>query len=703
MNNRYRSYLNAYRQTEKETDLEDIRKERLMLFITTIAGAACIFQNYFGGWEFWVPILLLTGILVLWWFHISHKLDVRLRINMYVAYAAFLLFYLGIHETSFFDISVAAALFMATFTIANSTVVLNLVLAEYALVMAIQFRFLYINGQLDMDAFTTMRVVFHIGTVISMYIFSRITVIGRMAENNRIEKWKKTVKESDRDMEDFLSNISHELRTPVNVINGMTALLRKDNDKNELVSIQEAGIRLTHQIEDIQDYTELKRGELVLNEENYMCTSLINDVVANYNSMYKESDLELIIDLSPETPSMLNGDIQKLHKIFRHVLDNAIKFTKRGGVYIRVFSVSHKYGVNLTIEITDTGIGMTRADMSRVSKGMYQANKGRNRSTGGIGIGLPIVYGFVHKMGGFVVINSEKRRGTKVRISIPQNVVDASPCLSIKEEDRNGIIFYMKPDKYKVPEVREFYRSMAVNLATGLNVRLYSAIDVRELEHLLTEYDITHIFAGQEEYESDKDTLDRLSKEGYMVAISSDPGFRASYDSSVLVMPKPLYAFPVVRIVNGETEAVKYGDENNAKPVFTGVSALIVDDEPMNLVVASGLLREYKMFADTAGSGNEAIRKYESGEYDIIFMDHMMPEMDGVEAMKHIRKKAAANNRTPVIIALTANALSGAREMFMEEGFDGFIAKPIDIGVFERVMKQVLPEDMIRYEGRSEQ
>jgi CheY-like chemotaxis protein len=81
----------------------------------------------------------------------------------------------------------------------------------------------------------------------------------------------------------------------------------------------------------------------------------------------------------------------------------------------------------------------------------------------------------------------------------------------------------------------------------------------------------------------------------------------------------------------------------------------------------------------------------------------MMPEMDGVEAMKHIRKKAAANNRTPVIIALTANALSGAREMFMEEGFDGFIAKPIDIGVFERVMKQVLPEDMIRYEGRSEQ
>ena len=122
----------------------------------------------------------------------------------------------------------------------------------------------------------------------------------------------------------------------------------------------------------------------------------------------------------------------------------------------------------------------------------------------------------------------------------------------------------------------------------------------------------------------------------------------------------------------------------------------------MNLVVASGLLREYKMYADTAESGREAIEKYEKGDYDVIFMDHMMPEMDGVEAMKRIRHVADSSFRHPVIIALTANALSGAREMFMNEGFDGFIAKPIDISEFERVMKKVLPEEMAHYEGRDE-
>nr|MCR4850035.1 response regulator [Lachnospiraceae bacterium] len=158
--------------------------------------------------------------------------------------------------------------------------------------------------------------------------------------------------------------------------------------------------------------------------------------------------------------------------------------------------------------------------------------------------------------------------------------------------------------------------------------------------------------------------------------------------------------FPVVRILNGEEEG-NTGEETG-KLRFTGVSALIVDDEPMNLVVASGLLKEYKMFADTAESGKEAIEKYRNGEYDIIFMDHMMPEMDGVEAMKRIRQVGDESGRTPIVIALTANALSGAKEMFMREGFDGFIAKPIDIAEFERVVKRVLPEEMIKIEGRSQ-
>ena len=678
--------------------MNDLRKERLVISICTLAGISCIMQNFFGRWEFWVPVVVLVGMIVLWWFHIAGKLDSESRINIYFAYAAFLLFYHGIHDTSLFDISVSVALFMITFTIAYRISLLNLILAEYALVMGIQFYFLYGNDAIDMNAFETMRIVYHICTVLTMYVFSRLAVKRRNLEKEQNREWVNLVSQNNHDMEDFLSNISHELRTPVNVISGMTTIMQKENDSKELVSIRDAGIRLAHQIEDIQDYTEIKRGELFLEEENYMCISLINDVVSNYKAINKNTELELIVDLAPETPTMLKGDIKKLHKLFRHLLENAVKFTRRGGIYIRVMSIPQEYGVNLTIEVTDTGMGMTRADMSRVSKGMYQANKKRDRSTGGIGIGLPIVYGVVHKMGGFVNINSTKGKGTRVRLSIPQQVVDPTPCLQVDKEAGENIIFYIRPEKYKVPELRDFSRNMAINLAGGLGMKLYSAVEKRELEHLLSDLKVTYILTGQEEYEAEKAMLDSKASQGYRIMVAADPDFRPGAVGGVVLLPKPMYAFPIVRAMNGDKETAIYGDEDNAKPFFDGVRALVVDDEQMNLVVAAGLFRDYRMVTDTAESGKEAIKKYEDNDYDVIFMDHMMPEMDGVEAMKRIRQMADTSYRKPIIIALTANALSGAREMFIKEGFDGFVAKPIDTGEFERVMKNVLPDEMVRYE-----
>ena len=340
---------------------------------------------------------------------------------------------------------------MVTFTIMDKNGFLNAILVEYVLLMIIQFRFLFMDSQTDLNAFDTMRVIYHICTVLTMYVFSRITVERRNAEKERTREWIETVRQNDHDTEDFLSNISHELRTPVNVISGMTTILQKNDDREELVSIQKAGVRLAHQIEDIQDYTEIKRGELHLDEDNYMIISLINDVVTDHKVINGENDLEFIVDLDPRTPTMLRGDIRKIHKIFRHLIENAVKFTKQGGICIRVYPVTRKYGINLILEVQDTGIGMTRADMSHVSKGMYQANKKRDRSTGGIGIGLPIVYGIVHKMGGFVNINSTKGKGTTVRVSIPQQVIDPSFCLGIKGNDSMDVVFYIRPEKYAVP------------------------------------------------------------------------------------------------------------------------------------------------------------------------------------------------------------------------------------------------------------
>ena len=244
----------------------------------------------------------------------------------------------------------------------------------------------------------------------------------------------------------------------------MTSLIQKDFDSDEVKSLKEAGIRLTHQIEDIQDYTEVTRKEVLINESEYMCDSLVNDVIAYYKSASSGKKLELVIELDPKTPSVLKGDIEKLHKIFRHLIDNAIKFTKKGGILIRIYPMFHENGMNLIIELKDTGIGMTRSEIDKLSRGRYQANRRRNRSTGGIGLGYPVVYGFVRKMNGFVQITSEKKKGTCVHISIPQEVADSRPGLSVNKEKVKDVMFYHFPKKIKVPEVREFRHMMVNNL-----------------------------------------------------------------------------------------------------------------------------------------------------------------------------------------------------------------------------------------------
>jgi CheY-like chemotaxis protein len=243
---------------------------------------------------------------------------------------------------------------------------------------------------------------------------------------------------------------------------------------------------------------------------------------------------------------------------------------------------------------------------------------------------------------------------------------------------------------------------MAANLAAGLHVPLYPAESIKEIERLSERLNVAFIFMGQEEYEDNPDYFDRLSKGDIVVAVSAYPDFKPGEGSNVIIMPKPLYAYPVIRILNEGRNAgsIEFSD-NKEKFVLNGVKALIVDDEPMNLVVASGLFSDYEMSIETAGSGKEAVQKFRKGDFNVVFMDHMMPEMDGVEAMKRIKKEASDENRSVAVVALTANAVSGAKEMFMEEGFDGFIAKPIDIGEFERVMKNIINAGKLLYEGRN--
>ncbi len=679
---------------------DKLNADLTVLILITIASTGLIAECLLEKWEFWMAPMLAFGIIAVWGIHVSQYGSESFRESMYVAFGVTAAFFHGVHETSFFDMVVIFCFIMLTYAVFGNVSVLNVFLAEYILLFCIQIMMAVRSNSLQLHSLTVSRIILHVFGVLATYQLCKGGMFYRRMLEDRIKEREEDIQESDRDVEDFLSNISHEFRTPINVVNGMSSLILQENNDERVMSIRDAGIRLSRQIEDIQDYTEIDRGQIILEEETYSITSLLNDVIENLGIRDRKDIPEVIIDLAPSVPVGLYGDYKKIYKIIRHLLSNAIKFTEEGGIYIRILAIPREYGVNLSIEVRDTGIGMSRQDLAQVSKGLYQANKKRNRSTGGIGLGLSIVYGFVHRMNGFVKLESEPGVGTRVRISIPQEVVDSARCISLDELRGKNVIYYVDTGKFMVPQVRDFYHYMASNLAGGLECNLYPATNTREIDRICAEMKVSHIVMGEEEYMENTDYIHKLVQKEIIVMVSSTTDSVVAKDNQVILAPRPLYGYTVSKVLRNPGKDADLSDEGKmGKPYFDGVRALIVDDEPLNLVVATGLFRDYHMTTDTAGSGMEAIEKFKAGSYDVVFMDHMMPGMDGVAAMKELKKISKTRGEDTVMIVLTANTVSGAKEMFLNEGFHAFIAKPIDTNDFERTMRRVMPTSMIRYTG----
>ncbi|MBR3308185.1 MAG: response regulator [Lachnospiraceae bacterium] len=686
-----------------DNSVRNLRNHNTVVWIITVACIGTIAGSTTLEWELWVHPLIIIGLIATWVLHLTRRGTPGFRENYYLIFTMLLSFYHGVHPSSFYDIYVISALLMVNVTLFRRKEFIVLMLVEFFFLTAVQIWMGIEAGTLIFDKLTVSRITLHIVSELCVFKGLSTVITNYKRDGEELERRDNEKEMLRSEMEDFLVNISHELRTPVNVINGMSTLILKEEERKDVIAIRDAGLRLSSQIEDIQDYSEIQRGGVVLEEDRYMITSILNDIAVNFRVLGRSRDQELVIYVDPDFPAALRGDARKIRKIIRHLLDNAFKFTPRGGIFLRVSSIKRDYGINLIIEVTDTGIGMSASDVEKLSAGLYQVNKRRNRSTGGIGLGLSIVYGFARAMKGFVTIDSKKHRGTTVKVSIAQEVLDPSPCLSVTGDRFINMVIYMQMTMKQQRGVREFYRRAAADMAAGLRINLYFAADRDDLMKIIGRGDITHIFTGEEEYSRDPAFFDELAEDETEVAVLAKYGFSVRPGSRAVVMTKPFYCGQFVKLLS-ESSGGGQGDKSihGKKLSLEGLHALVVDDEPMNLVVASGLFKAYRMVIDTAESGKEAIEKYRAGSYDLVFMDHMMPEMDGVEAMKRLREVSEERHAQAAgMIALTANAISGARDMFLREGFDGFISKPVDINDFERVVASVINKTGLREGGRT--
>ncbi len=688
---------------------ERISRHLLLAVITTVYSVVLGMVTIVMAWEFWTIPLMGAGCVSIWLLHIAKTGSDKFYEYLCVALILLEFFYFGVHEISLYNVPAMACITILSLFMLNKKWIFYVLGALYVLELLYHVLILH-----TISFHMEFRELFRLGVGAVMVFGGEALALYWINQRSVQRKWYDQVfaelEVVGKQNAVFLSNVSHELRTPINMVIGISEVaLGKDispDIRADMTSIKLAGKRLSNQIDNMLDYTEIVEGTLTPAKEEYTITSVLNDVITMTALQTNRQHLEIVFDIEPKVPAVLVGDSEKISHVLKILVENSIKFTEEGGVNVRIGYRLENYGLNLLIDIRDTGIGMTGSQMLQMYDDFYQADSGSRRFVGGLGLGLPIARGILNAMGGFIHFESKSQQGLHAHIVLPQGVVDTQPCIMLNNPEELCIACYFRPERYSCDEVREYYDGLILNLVEGLGIKGYQVHNFEGLLKLQHGHRLTHIFIAQSEYVENPAYYEDLA-DNLQIIVIAEKEFNLDSQSKLFMIHKPFSALSVANLLNGELGARGFAEAQAAgrKPfACPGVRALAVDDEEMNLVVAKGVLGSYGIVVDTCSSGREAVAQCESVSYDIIFLDHMMPGFDGVETLKRIRELPNDTYKDLPVIALTANTVSGAREMFRSEGFTEFVPKPIERTVLERVLRRVLPKRFIQYkEGMADE
>ena len=646
-----------------------------LAWFTDLSWVICLglYLLRFRSYQFraYAMTCLMQMSVVLW--SVSSE-SLSLTIPIFLMLAVALVFY-GIPEISYIPIAVFIFLVLYHIVIANSV--------DFSSNLKI------------FEAVLEIIAVLFIEYII--YVLNKTRLAGMEKQKEIID----SLKEAERSKDDFMANISHEIRTPINSICGISEIVLReeleDQVRSDVFSIQTAGRSLQSIVSDILDFTEMQSGKMNLVEEVYNITSTINDVINMSMARKTEKQIDLIVDCDANIPSGLMGDEQKIRRVIMNLVNNALKFTMEGCVSINIGARDTEYGINLIISIKDTGIGMKKESMEKLFTSFNQVDTKRNRQREGIGLGLAISQAMVDMMGGFITVSSEFGKGSEIQFVVPQKVTNATPIASVQNPDSVNVAIYVNMEQYDRPDVREAYTRVIFHMMAQLKVKCHVCQNLSELKRRAEREDFTHIFISIEEYEEDRTFFDGLAEKTKVVAVIERFHDTRITNPHIQRLYKPFFILPIVMVLNDERmiQGIDANYYSQGKFIAPGTNVLVVDDNLMNIRVLEGLLKPYEIKVAIATSGAEALEKIESMCYDVVFMDHMMPEMDGVETLQRIRQKQGNYFKKIPIVAVTANAVGGMREVFLKEGFQDFIAKPIEISVLERVLRRVLPQEKL--------
>ncbi len=684
--------------TERALKRQRTRESLILISFTIFSVFLMYVTATLGWWPGFVP-LLAVEVAFVWWAYMTGFRDHTSRAIIITLFACVSIFFYGMHSENFNVILPTMCVFTVLFGLYQLRPVFDLVFATQILLLlyhiVVKQSFIIPENTLEADRMALQLLSW---LVCNILVFYSIFRTGEIEEE--VASLDQEIARVQKIKDDFVANTSHELRTPINTISGMSEILLQEDlsesAHREALDIQMTGIELHTIVSDIMDYAALEADMLALAPRAYNITSTINDVMNMTVFQNREKNLEVIFDCDPGIPCLLYGDEQQLRRVMNNLIGNAIKFTNEGGVTVNVGFRPEEYGVNLLVRIKDTGIGLSEEQQEQIFQSFYQADTDRSRTAEGLGLGLTISSALIKRMGGFLTVSSQQGQGSEFSFSIPQKVMDDRPCIALTHPERVNAIWYYNAETTE-SLIRDDYIDHINHIQEHLDILMHRSSSLSELRRRLRQGSFTHLFIGLDEYLEDTEYFDEVSSEMSTILII-DRDQQPPAKTRMHILYKPYNAMTLAEMFNGGDildNPRKYQEARRFEAPTAKV--LVVDDNLMNLKVVEGLLRKYRIKITAASSGEEALAQIESRDYDFVFMDHMMPGMDGIECFHAIRNKEGSYFSQVPIIALTANAIAGAREMFLEEGFSDFVAKPIDNALLNEVLETYIPEEKKRF------
>lgn len=507
----------------------------------------------------------------------------------------------------------------------------------------------------------------------------------------KILKSNLELEQATQSKSDFLANMSHEIRTPMNAIIGMSQMAMREPlspvAKDYINQIKTAGQTLLTIINDILDFSKIESGAIDIHETKYSPMTLVSNIVNAITTRIGTKDVEFIVDIVPELPDELFGDQIRLNQIILNLTNNAVKFTRHGQIRLNIdYTLSDKDGMILQVTIEDTGSGIRKDDIEKLFDSFQRVDTRTTYRIEGSGLGLAITKQLLTQMHGDIHVESEYGVGSRFSFTLPQQIVKNSPSAVVKHPktiSSAGLI----QNRYVACQLQLDIERLGVS---------YLPVDSEQMLSLLAKYQINYFFVEHVMFSDAVEQFVRMHPTITAVLLINYQTILESDIPNLLVVRKPLYAMNIADIFNQElfTDSVSE-NENPFDFIAPDATVLIVDDNAVNLTVAAGLLEPLHMQIDTALSAQDAIDKVARHAYDLIFMDHMMPEVDGIEAT-HIIRRFYTNYDNVPIIALSANAVDGAEKLFLSEGMNDFVPKPIELSVILSALRRWLPQNKIQ-------